>query len=85
MKTGSKSPLLPAVIPDTSSKKVQARQAPPVPVQRLRVWTEADGSDGIVLVVENMQSRKQTRMPMTYEQFGEFVGGHRVTLTPAKS
>lgn len=96
MKTGSKSPLLPAVIKEQTTEKLQAgkkvkpRHVEPSKPARLKIWREdADaGTDptgnGVVVVIENMVSGAQTRLPMTYEQYGEFVSGYAAVVTPVK-
>jgi hypothetical protein len=93
MKTGSKSPLLPAVIKKETTEKLQTGKkvkpravAPskPAAVNRLKIWKESDEESGVVLVIENMESRKRTRLAMTFEQFGEFVHGFGVVVTPTR-
>jgi len=100
MKTGSKSPLLPAIIKRETTEKLQTgkkvtpkrvESSKPVPVTRLKLWREdADAGvdpigNGVIIVIENMQTGKQTRLPMTYEQYGEFVSGYAAVVTPSKS
>lgn len=96
MKTGSKSPLLPAIIKEQTTEKLQTgRKVAPKHVEpskpaRLKIWREdADaGTDpivnGVIVVIENMISGSQTRLPMTYEQYGEFVSGYAAVVTPIK-
>jgi hypothetical protein len=97
MRTGSKSPLLPAIIREQTNeklqtgKKVKPKHVEPSKPARLKIWREdADaGVDpiarGVIVVIENTASRVQTRLPMTYEQYGEFVSGYAAVVTPFKS
>lgn len=97
MKTGSKSPLLPAIIKEQTTeklqtgKKVKPKHVEPLKPARLKIWREdADAGvdpigNGVIIVIENTVSRVQTRLPMSYEQFGEFVSGYAASVTPVKS
>jgi hypothetical protein len=88
MKTGSKSPLLPSVIKTETSnaKKVKARAvvtSVPKP-QRLKMWVENEHEDGVCISIQNMDSKKTTKLPLTFEQFGAFCSGFEVVATPTK-
>jgi hypothetical protein len=95
MRTGSKSPLLPAIIREQTNeklqtgKKVKPKHVEPSKPTPLKIWTDTRshtiGKDGVTVVIENTVTGSRTKLPMTFEQYVGFLSGVAAFVTPVKS